>query len=132
MKNLKNLGSKISTPLKPNVKTLEGFLNPGVESVEFKTKEFTSLCPVTGQPDFVEVRIEYVPYKLCLESKSLKLYLQSYRNKKGFIEQLACKIHDDIRKKINPTYLLVTLESVPRGGVALKTIRNSYWRSDEA
>ena len=132
MKNLKGLGSKIPTPLKPDVKTLETFKTPGVDIVIFKTKEFTSLCPVTGQPDFAEVVIEYNPYDLCLESKSLKLYLQSYRNEKGFIEQLVCSICDDIVEAINPYFVEVSMESVPRGGVALKAKKCSYRRSDEA
>lgn len=132
MKKLKSLGSKVATPSSPSVRTLEAFKSPGIDTVEFVTKEFTSLCPVTGQPDFAEVLVEYSPNELCLESKSLKLYLQSYRNEKGFIEQLACRIHDDIREAINPDYLNIEVKSVPRGGISLQAWKSSSRRPDEA
>jgi len=125
------LGNQVSVPDKPDAKTLETFKTPGVDYVTFKTKEFTSLCPVTGQPDFAEIEIEYTPDKLCLESKSLKLYLQSYRNERGFIEQLCCKIHNDLRETLNPIFVGITIKSVPRGGVALEAEKNSYRGSDE-
>jgi 7-cyano-7-deazaguanine reductase len=119
MKKLKSLGSKVSTPEKPDKNILETFPNPGVGIVTFTTSEFTSKCPVTGQPDFCTVEIEYYPALKCLESKSLKLYLQSYRNEKAFIEQLIKKIYKDIYSILMPIWLRITISSVPRGGIAL-------------
>lgn len=131
MKKLKALGSKTPTPSSPDISILETFPAPGIDVVVFKTAEFTSKCPVTGQPDFATVIIEYYPDKLCLESKSLKLYLQSYREEKAFMETLAYKIHEDIVKVLNPLFLEVRVVSVARGGVTLDVLKNSYRRGDE-
>lgn len=119
MQKLKSLGSKVPTPKKPGKNILETFPNPGVGSITFSTAEFTSKCPVTGQPDFCTIEIEYYPRLKCLESKSLKLYLQSYRDEKAFIEQLTKRIYDDIYSILIPIWLRITITSVPRGGIAL-------------
>lgn len=132
MKKLKSLGSKAATPSSPDVRTLEVFENPGVSSVMFKTEEFTSKCPVTGQPDFAEVVIEYNPRSFCLESKSLKLYLQSFRDEKAFIESLTTRIHSDIKEVLDPLFLSIKVTSVPRGGISLEAIKDSHRRYNEA
>lgn len=129
-RKFKALGSKVSTPKKPSKSVLETFKNPGVGSVVFITKEVTSLCPKTGQPDFTEVVVSYTPKDLCLESKSLKLYLQSYRNEKCFMEELTTRIYQDIEKVLDPEYLSVKVTCTPRGGLTLKAEK---WRkSNEA
>jgi len=115
------LGKQIGLQRQPDINILDVFQAPGfVESVEFDTDEFTSLCPITGQPDFAHVHIEYQPGLLCLESKSLKHYLQSYRDEGAFIESLANRIAAEIFGVLQPLELVVEITSVPRGGIALK------------
>jgi 7-cyano-7-deazaguanine reductase len=114
------LGEKTPIPSSPDIKTLETFISPGIDTVNFYTGEFTSLCPVTQAPDFCSVNINYSPKIYCVESKSLKLYLQSYRNEQGFIEQLCCRICQDIFDAIDPVLISVTLECTPRGGISLR------------
>jgi 7-cyano-7-deazaguanine reductase len=75
---------------------LETFENPGVARVEMTSDELTAVCPITGQPDLYVATIEYSSRSLCLESKSLKLYLASYRNEGAFCEALAVRIRDDV------------------------------------
>ena len=75
---------------------LETFPNPGVSQVELESDELTAICPVTGQPDMYVATIEYSPKALCLESKSLKLYLMRFRNEGAFCEALAVQIRDDV------------------------------------
>ena len=91
--------------------------------------EFTSVCPKTGQPDFGTIVIEYVPDKLCIELKSLKLYLQSYRNEGVFYETVTNKILDDLIKVSKPRYMLVTAEFTTRGGIS--SIIEAEYVSDE-
>ena len=93
--------------------------------IEFDCPEFTSLCPVTGQPDFGRITIRYVPNRLCLESKSLKLYLFSYRNLPTFHEAAANRILDDIRKVIRPRKAMVKGVFNPRGGISI-TVEAAY------
>lgn len=119
------LGKKVSIPKDPSKAKLEGFPNPGVKQVSFVTHEFTSLCPKTGQPDYATVMIFYSPRKICLESKSLKLYLASYRNYGAFMEELSVKIYNDLRVFLQPKSLYVRIESVPRGGIALHAEQHS-------
>lgn len=80
--------------------------------------EFTSLCPKTGQPDFATIVIEYIPDKLCIELKSLKLYLNSYRDEGIFFESVTNKILDDLVEVCKPRYMLVTAEFNVRGGIS--------------
>ncbi|MCF8054582.1 MAG: preQ(1) synthase [Deltaproteobacteria bacterium] len=111
------LGSKAEP-----TKQLEAFPNHHQErnySVTLETGEFTCLCPLTGQPDFARISIEYIPDQLIVESKSLKLYLQSYRNEGGFHEHLTNVILDDIVKEIAPRYCKVTAHFNSRGGIAI-------------
>lgn len=128
MKKLKSLGSKVATPSSPSVETLEVFDNPGVNKVVFETNEFTSLCPITSAPDWVSLVIYYEPFKLCLESKSLKLYLQSYRNENGFIEQLTERVYNDILSVVKPKFLRIELKCSPRGGISLKATKEGGFK----
>ena len=80
--------------------------------------EFTSLCPKTGQPDFGIITIEYVPDKICIELKSLKLYLNSFRNDGIFYESVANRILDDLVNVCKPRYMLITAEFNVRGGIS--------------
>jgi 7-cyano-7-deazaguanine reductase len=101
-------------------KTLETFPNPkpGREYViRFETDEFTCLCPKTGQPDFATIRIEYVPDSLCVELKSLKLYLWSFRNEGGFHEDVTNRILDDLVAAVRPRRLRVEGDFNIRGGI---------------
>ncbi len=84
--------------------------------------EFTSQCPITGQPDFGTVTIEYSPRDRCIESKSLKYYLWSYRNVGAFCEALAARIADDIVAAIEPRHLKVTVDQNARGGIAITAV----------
>ena len=79
--------------------------------------EFTSVCPKTGQPDFGTIEIEYVPDKLCVELKSLKLYLQSFRNEGVFYEDVVNRILDDLAAVLKPRKMKVTGKFTPRGGM---------------
>lgn len=79
--------------------------------------EFTSLCPKTGQPDFATIEIEYVADQLCVELKSLKLYLQSYRNEGVFYEKVINLILDDMVAALKPRWMSVTGRFTPRGGM---------------
>ncbi len=100
----------------------EAFPAPAVSRVSFETAEFTSVCPISGQPDFARVRISYGPKTKCLESKALKFYLWSYRNEPGFSEALAAQIADDVVTAIDPTWVEVTVEQTPRGGLGLTAV----------
>lgn len=80
--------------------------------------EFTSLCPKTGQPDFGKITIEYIPDKLCIELKSLKIYLNSFRNDGIFYESVTNKILDDLVSVCKPRYLKITAEFSIRGGIS--------------
>jgi 7-cyano-7-deazaguanine reductase len=100
---------------------LETFTNPGVSRVELVSDELTAVCPVTGQPDLYVATIEYTPQSLCLESKSLKLYLNGYRNEPGFCEALAVRIRDDVAAALElpGDRVRVTLEQKARGGITI-------------
>jgi len=99
---------------------LEVFPRPSyVEMVALESDELTSLCPVTGQPDFSVVLVEYAPNEYCIESKSFKLYLWSYREEGEFCEALAAKIASDIDAACQPHWCKVTVVQKPRGGVKI-------------
>ena len=87
--------------------------------VRFNCPEFTSLCPITGQPDFAEIRIAYVPAKRMVESKSLKLYLFSFRNHGDFHEDCVNTIMKDLVKLMQPKYIEVKGIFTPRGGISI-------------
>lgn len=101
-------------------KDLVTFQNPAPErdyTIRIKIPEFTCLCPVTGQPDFAIVHLEYVPDRLCVELKSLKLYAWSYRDEGAYHEAVSNKILSDIASAIQPRFMRVTAEFNVRGGV---------------
>ena len=104
---------------------IELFDNPRPERdyrIIIKCPEFTSVCPKTGQPDFGEITIEYCPDKLCIELKSLKLYMQSYRNKGIFYEALTNDILDDLSDVCKPRWMKVTSRFTPRGGISTDVV----------
>lgn len=101
-------------------KSLEVFPNPNPErdyEIHFECPEFTCLCPRTGQPDFATIDIRYVPDKLCLELKSIKLYLWSYRNEGAFHEAVTNKILDDFVSACKPRSMKVVGDFYVRGGI---------------
>ena len=93
-----------------------------VTQVRFTNDELASMCPVTQQPDLSTVVIEYVPNEWCIESKSLKLYLWSYRNRAVFAEAMAAEIAGEVMLTAKPTYVRVTLTQRPRGGIEVQAI----------
>ena len=92
--------------------------------VQFNCPEFTSLCPITGQPDFAEIRISYLPDQRMVESKSLKLYLFSFRNHGDFHEDCVNTIMKDLVRLMNPKYIEVTGIFTPRGGISIYPYAN--------
>jgi 7-cyano-7-deazaguanine reductase len=103
--------------------TLETFKNPAPErdyEIAFDCPEFTCLCPMTGQPDFAHFRIHYVPDQLCVELKSLKLYLWSFRNEGAFHEAVTNRILDDVVKAIHPRRCTVIGDFNVRGGIGTR------------
>ena len=92
--------------------------------VQFNCPEFTSLCPITGQPDFAEIKIAYIPAERMVESKSLKLYLFSFRNHGDFHEDCVNIIMDDLIKLMEPRYIEVLGLFVPRGGISIHPYAN--------
>ena len=100
---------------------LETFANPGVSHVEMTSDELTAICPITSQPDLYVATIEFWPDALCIESKSLKLYLSKFRNEGHFCEALAVKIRDDVAQvlELPPDKVQVTLEQKARGGITI-------------
>ena len=119
--------SEAKLPASPADARLETFPNPAKRAyrIRFETADFTSLCPVTGQMDFAQITIEYVPAKLCVESKSLKFYLASFRNERAFNEAVTNRILDDFVRACSPRHASVTAEFSARGGIAL-TVRADY------
>lgn len=109
-----------------HITTFDGFdtfpCPPDIEEVTMTSDEVTALCPVTRQPDWYTVTIEYKPDTLCIESKSLKLYLQSFRNDGLFCEAFAARIAEDISEAIKPTSCRVTVMQKPRGGVTITAV----------
>lgn len=111
-----HLGHKSNTPTK-KLDTFPAPKNVGI--VRFTSDELTSFCPVTHQPDFNTVCIEFSPDKLCIESKSLKLYLWSFREDAKFAEALAGEIAEDVFNTIQPHWVKITLTQNIRGGLQL-------------
>jgi len=101
-------------------KSLETFPNPQPDrdyTIRMKMPEFTCLCPKTGQPDFAVLNLEYVPEKTCVELKSLKLYIWSFRNEGAFHEAVTNRILDDLVKATQPRFMRLTAEFLVRGGI---------------
>lgn len=109
-------------PPNPDEAKLDVFDNkyPGRDyTVTLTNNDFSSICPVTGQPDSAKLEITYIPDKLCVETKSLKYYLASYRNHPAFNEEIVNRICDDLVKACAPKDLIVKGIFVPRGGIQL-------------
>ena len=105
---------------KQTSKELEVFPNPKPSrdyTIHIESPEFTCLCPKTGQPDFATLKLEYIPDAFCVELKSWKIYLWSYRNEGGFHEDLTNKILDDLVAALNPRYIRLTADFNVRGGI---------------
>ncbi len=116
-------------PSKPS-KKIETFLNPyplRPYEIEMECPEFTCLCPKTGQPDFATLHIRYIPKKLCLELKSLKLYLWSYRNEGAFHEAVTNQILDDLVSACQPKFIEILADFYVRGGI-YTTVRVTHGR----
>jgi 7-cyano-7-deazaguanine reductase len=93
-----------------------------VTTVRFTTDEVMSVCPVTGQPDISSLVLEYRPDRRCIESKSLKLYLWSFRDRKVFCEALAAEIAGEVMRAAEPHDVTVTLRQQPRGGIVIEAV----------
>ena len=106
-------------------KQLDTFPNPKPDRdyhIQFECPEFTCLCPMTGQPDFATILIDYVPDQLCVELKSLKLYLWSYRDEGAFHEAVTNRICDDLVAAISPRSITVTGKFWVRGGITTSVV----------
>ncbi|MGB9697746.1 MAG: preQ(1) synthase [Thermodesulfobacteriota bacterium] len=118
---------------RPPSQRLETFPNHHPERnyvVTLRTGEFTCLCPATGQPDFAKLTIQYIPEKKILESKSLKLYLWSFRQRGVFHEHVTNVILDELVKVLQPRWCKVTAEFAVRGGISI-TVDAEYKKQDE-
>ena len=119
---LKQLGKQTNYVFQYNKEVLETFENKHSKRdyfVKFNCPEFTSLCPITGQPDFATIYISYIPNLKMVESKSLKLYLFSFRNHGGFHEDCVNVILDDLVELMEPKYIEVWGKFTPRGGISI-------------
>jgi 7-cyano-7-deazaguanine reductase len=122
MESITHLGNKTEYPNEYNPSLLESFDNKHPENnywVKFNCPEFTSLCPITGQPDFAAIYLSYIPDKKLVESKSLKLYLFSYRNHGAFHEDCINIIMKDLIQLLDPNYIEVLGKFLPRGGLSI-------------
>jgi 7-cyano-7-deazaguanine reductase len=127
-KKLTQLGKQVAQPVSPDKAVLEAVPNPHSDAnyvVRFTAPEFTTLCPITGQPDFAHFVIDYVPGKALVESKSLKLYLTSFRNVGSFHEDTTIAIAKRIVKAIKPKYLRIGGYWYPRGGIPIDV----FWQT---
>ena len=125
---LTQLGRSVKQPASPDVATLESVANPHPDAnyvVRFTAPEFTTLCPITGQPDFAHLVIDYVPDRALVESKSLKLFLTSFRNHNGFHEATTLAVAKRIAAAIKPKYLRIGGYWYPRGGIPIDV----FWQT---
>lgn len=126
--DLKQLGGRSDLPSSPADAVLERVSNPQADvtyCVRFTAPEFTSLCPMTGQPDFAHLVIDYVPGEFLVESKSLKLFLGSYRNHGAFHEDCTISIARRLVDLLNPQWLRIGGYWYPRGGIPIDV----FWQS---
>ena len=120
-------------PSRPS-KTLETFPNPAPQRdyrIRMEIPEFTCVCPMTGQPDFATLTLDYVADRLCVELKSLKLYVWSYRNEGAFHEAVTNRILDDLVRATRPRYMRLEAKFAVRGGIDTSVIaehRKKGWR----
>jgi len=114
--------------------SLETFPNPNPQRdfvIRMRMPEFTCVCPKTGQPDFATLYLEYIPERICIELKSLKLYILSYRDKGAFHEAVTNRILDDIVKATSPRFMRLTTDWYVRGGIYTHVVaehRSADWR----
>ena len=124
------LGQQVALPASPDKAELERVPNPHPDTnyaARFTAPEFTSLCPVTGQPDFAHLVIDYVPAEWLVESKSLKLYLSSFRNHGAFHEDCTVAIGKRLRDLLKPTFLRIGGYWYPRGGIPIDV----FWETGD-
>lgn len=124
------LGHKVAAPQSPDEAMLERVPNPHPDEAyvaRFTAPEFTSLCPVTGQPDFAHLVIDYVPGAWLVESKSLKLYLTSFRNHGAFHEDCTLRIGKDLVAALEPRWFRIGAYFFPRGGIPIDV----FWSKGE-
>lgn len=120
-------------PTRPSQR-LQTFRNPSPERdyrIQMQLPEFTCLCPLTGQPDFAVLDLEYVPDRLCVELKSLKLYVWSFRDQGAFHEAVTNRILDDLVRAVRPRYMRLTARFNVRGGIATSVVaehRKRGWK----
>ena len=132
MNDLKNLGNQSKYLFDYSTEMLESFDNKHPENdtwVKFNCPEFTSLCPITGQPDFATIYLSYIPDQKLVESKSLKLYLFSFRNHGAFHEDCINIIMKDLIKLMEPKYIEAWGKFLPRGGLSIDPYCN-YGKPD--
>lgn len=125
MEDLKHLGKTSVYPQTPEEAELDTFENKAKHrrySVTFNCEEFTNICPITGQPDFATFKITYVPDQKCIESKSLKLYMSSFRNTGAFHEAVTNRVLDDLVKACDPFEAKVVGDFNVRGGISVQVI----------
>ncbi len=123
-----HLGQASKIPEAPDAKTLDRAPNPHADAdyvTRFVAPEFTSICPMTGQPDFAHLVIDYVPDKWIVESKSLKLYLASFRNHGAFHEDCTVRIGKDLAGLLKPRWLRIGGYWMPRGGIPIDV----FWQT---
>ena len=129
MNKINQLGNKSNFPNSPSSALLETVSNPHSDKLyvaRFSVPEFTSLCPVTGQPDFANIIIDYIPKNFLLESKSFKLFMQSFRNHGAFHEDVTLYIAKRIVKEVKPVWLRIGGYFYPRGGIPIDV----FWQTD--
>ncbi len=117
--------SNFKPPTDPKDAVIETFNNEFRERkylIQFDCADFTSLCPVTGQPDFAKISIQYIPADLCIETKSLKYYLHSFRNFQGFNEKIINTMLDNLSEACSPQWMQIKGEFAARGGIKLTTV----------
>ena len=130
MPSLTQLGRAVETPSRPEDAKLERVPNPHPDALyvaRFTAPEFTCLCPVTGQPDFAHLVIDYVPKAWLVESKSLKLYLGSFRNHGGFHEGTTLDVGKRLTRELEPHWLRIGGYWYPRGGMPIDV----FWQTGE-
>jgi 7-cyano-7-deazaguanine reductase len=128
--NLTHLGQASSLPASPQEARLDYVPNPRLERpylVRFTAPEFTSLCPVTGQPDFAHLVIDYAPQATIVESKSLKLFLGAFRNHAGFHEDVTVGIGERLVAEMQPHWLRIGGYWYPRGGIPIDV----FWQTGD-
>ena len=139
-KSTLQLGHRVRTPASPETAKLDRVPNPHPDTdylVRFVAPEFTTLCPITGQPDFAHLVIDYAPGPSLVESKSLKLYLTSFRNHGGFHEACTLDIGKRLAREIKPKWLRIGGYWYPRGGIPIDVfwqtgkLPNGLWVPDQ-